>query len=122
MGYEKANGQYARTLDVTLAAVGTVATVTANGAAFELGDRDSLRLNLVVATVTGTTPSMTVKLQTSADGSTNWTDVPNGAFAAVTAAGTTRLVVAALDRFVRPVETLTGTTPSFTFSIVGEAV
>lgn len=67
----------------------------------------------VLGTVSGTSPSMTVKLQDSPDG-VNWTDIPSAAFTAVTATGNLqRLVVQNVGAMVRAVATITGTTPSF---------
>jgi hypothetical protein len=68
----------------------------------------------------GTTPTLDVKIQDSADGSTGWADVPGAAFAQV---GTTAsrqkipLNVDATRGFVRIVATIGGTSPSFTFSV-----
>ena len=67
----------------------------------------------VTGTVSGTSPSMTVKLQDSSDG-VNWVDIPSAAFTAVTATNNfQRLVVTNVGAMVRAVATITGTTPSF---------
>jgi hypothetical protein len=96
---------------------------TANGAgpavAVEL--HHTARLTLDVTAASGTGPSMTVTIEHSPDGTT-WVAHPNGAFAAATAPGTQRKVLSGLDRFVRAAYALTGTTPSFTFSVAGELV
>jgi hypothetical protein len=83
-----------------------------------------------VSAVTGTTPTMTVKLQVQDVVSANWVDVPGAVTASITAAGTFMLTVypglveAAnskvsfpLPRTYRFLWTIGGTTPSFTFSI-----
>src|SRR3954454_4863143 len=93
----------------------TVATTSATGPAVPSGAYNTLRLVVATTAVSGTTPSMTVTIETSADGSTGWTSV--GAFAAVTTVTTVRKVVSGLDRFVRANYAITGTTPSFTFTV-----
>lgn len=72
--------------------------------------------HLTASGVTGTTPSMTIKLQDSGDG-TNWVDIPSATFTAVTADGSQRLVVNTVGSCVRAVATITGTTPSFTVDL-----
>lgn len=120
MGYRMANGRYARTRDVTLqASVTKTATFTSD--AVEVGDASTLRAALAVSAHAGTTPTLDVKIQTSNDGSTGWTDA--GSFAQVTTTdSTTRKVVTGLDRFVRVVATIGGTTPSYTYAVTAEAV
>lgn len=120
MPYSTATGQLTRSSSLTLQA-SVVRTATANGAAVELGDKANLRLDLAVTAASGTSPSMTVKIQDSPDGS-SWTDVSGGAFTAATTTTTQHLKVGPVDRFVRHVATITGTTPSFTYSVSGEAV
>ncbi len=96
-------------------------TVTGNGqsAATSTAEYGTLRLTLAVTAVSGT-PSMTVTVEHSGDGST-WTSL--GSFAARTAAGTERKVFTGLDRYVRCSWTLTGTAPySVTFTVAGEAL
>ena len=119
MGYSMANGRWANTIDTTVLPAGTVYTTTTQGAAVEIGDRGTAALDLAITAVSGTTPSMTVTIETSKDGSTNWQTV--AAYAAQTTTGTTRKVFAGLDRFVRANCAVSGTTPSFTFGISGEA-
>lgn len=125
MGYQmQRNLRFAETRDQVFNAGGAAFVTTATGvvtnSTLELGDANTLRLNLIASAVTGTTPSVTVTLETSADGSTGWTAV--GAFAAVTAAGTTRKIFTGLDRFVRlNATTVTGTTPSVTYTVSGES-
>lgn len=118
MGYSKSNGQWADTQDVTLAA-SAARTATGNGDAVELGDRGTAALTLDVTAVGGTTPSATVTIETSKDGSTGWTAV--AAFSAATAVSAQRKVFAGLDRYVRASWAISGTTPSLTFSVAGEA-
>lgn len=121
MGYQMTrHNRFARTRDVTMV---TAAVVTATGAvpnsSYELGDQGTLRLNAVATAVGGTTPSITLTLETSPDNAT-WTTV--AAFAAVTANGTVRKIFTGLDRFVRLNATaVTGTTPTGTFTVSGES-
>lgn len=72
---------------------------------------------LHVSTVSGTTPSLTVKIQGSPDGTT-WTDIPGMTFAAVTTPNQAqRLVVpngVSVPAQVRTNWTVSGTSPSFT--------
>ena len=76
-----------------------------------------LRLALVTTAVSGTTPSMTVVVEDTLDG-TNWNQL--GTFTAVTAAGNQVLDVALpFADTLRIRWTITGTTPSFTFSVLG---
>ena len=122
MGYEmKRNGRWARTRDVTLVSGAvTTATGAVANSSYELGDQNTLRLTLNATAVSGTTPSVTVTVETSADGSTNWQTVAS--FAAVTAVSSQRKVFTGLDRFVRLNATaVSGTTPSVTYTVSGES-
>src|SRR3972149_4955461 len=100
-------------------------TATANGSTLKLEDQmagqvpTKVHAFLKVTAVSGTTPSLTMKLQYSYDNST-WTDVPSGAMSAITAVGIKELnAVATIGaaRFYRWVATISGTTPSFTFDM-----
>lgn len=75
-----------------------------------------LRAQLDVTAASGTTPSVTVLLEDTLDG-TNWNTV--GTFAAKTATGREVISVATpfTDR-LRAKWTISGTTPSFTFSVL----
>jgi len=118
MPYVKQNGEFADTKEVNLAAL-AARTASDSGSAVELGDRGTLRLDLTVTAAAGTLPSLQVDIQTSADGST-WRTI--GGFTALAAAGSQRASFLGADRFVRAIWTISGTTPSFTFSVDGEAV
>ena len=89
-----------------------------------------VRLTLDITAVTGTTPSMTIKLQAKDPLSGKYVNIPGAAFAAKTATGTSQLTIYpgiaaaanvsvndALPRDWRAVATITGTTPVFTFSL-----
>lgn len=84
-----------------------------NAAASTAGGSASLQ----VQTVSGTTPSLTVKLQHSTDNST-WADVSGGAFAATnTVDGQFIEFTGTINRYLRIVSTISGTTPSFTYNV-----
>jgi hypothetical protein len=104
---------------VTLVTPGTVQTASTNGGGVGTSAYGTLRLTLNVTAVSGTTPSMTVNVQTSQDNAT-WSTIAS--FPAATAVGTSRKVFNGVDRFTRATTTITGTTPSFTFGVTGEAV
>jgi hypothetical protein len=70
---------------------------------------------LDITAVSGTSPSLTATIETSADGS-NW--FAHTAFSAKTAAGKDVLKLANLGSYVRVSYTISGTSPSFTFSVV----
>lgn len=98
-----------------------VITATVNGTAISGWSQvKAAKLHLTVASIGGTSPNYTVKLQDSVDG-TNWVDVASGAFSAVTANGTTSLVLpnpVVLGDSVRVVVTVTGTTPTAAVTLV----
>jgi hypothetical protein len=73
-----------------------------------------------VGAVTGTTPTLNGKIQDSADGSTDWTDITGATFTEVTAANNVQCIPLNVDncrRYVRWVGTLGGTTPNFTVGV-----
>jgi hypothetical protein len=92
-------------------------TATTNGPALRVpgGEGGSHVVVAVhVSAVSGTTPSLTPKLQDSADGSTGWADVTGAAGTALTAAGNVLFNGHTTKKFVRVVATVSGTTPSLT--------
>lgn len=115
MGYFKANGRWADTRVSNFA--NGVITTTVTSAAHELGDRNELRID-VTATAASGSPSDTVAVETSKDGTT-WVAV--AAFTAITGVGTAHKIFTGLDRFVHIVETFSGS-GSLTRTIVGESV
>lgn len=96
-------------------------TVSEDSQAVGVNGFSTLVLHLEVSAVAGTSPTLDVRLQDSADG-TNWADT-GAAFTQTTAVGVKRLVANNVGRYVRAVATIGGTTPSFTFSLlaVGKA-
>lgn len=95
-------------------------TTTTTGEWYELGDRGELRLDLAITAVSGTAPSLHVQIETAK--TTSGTARAVDAFGPTFATGSERRAMGGLDRFVRYVATLGGTSPSFTFSLTGEAV
>ena len=96
------------------------ATTTVTGTAVDLlaGDGRCFAIQQV-GTVTGTAPSLAGKIQESADGSTNWTDIAGATFGTVST--TDSVVAIAFDRtlrYVRYIGTITGTSPSFPLAVV----
>ena len=93
-------------------------TASGNSAQVNIEDFSSLEIFLDITGVTGTTPSLTVKLQSFDTITSQWYDVPNSSFTAQTAIG---LATVSLSNFagelIRASWAITGTTPSFTFSI-----
>lgn len=105
--------------DVTLRESAAMTSST-TGDWFELGDRGTLRLDLEIAAVSGTNPVLHIQIETAR--TTSGTARVVDAFALKTATGSERRAMSGCDRFVRYVATLSGTSPSFTFSLTGEAV
>lgn len=108
--------------DVTLVEPGTVVTATGNAPlVIDPVNKGTLRAVLNVTAASGTTPSLTVNVQTSYDnGDTDaWHTVAS--FTAATATGVQRKTFA-IDRYVRVTYTVSGTTPSFTIGVTGETV
>ena len=76
---------------------------------------DRLRAQLDVTAASGTTPNLVVVLESTLDG-TNWDTL--GSFAAKTAAGREVITInPVIGKRFRARWTITGTTPSFTFSV-----
>lgn len=81
------------------------------------GQADTVALAVDVTAVSGTTPSMTVSVEWSFDGTSFFVADVADAFTAITAA---KKVVRLFDvkaSLYRVVWTISGTTPSFTFSV-----
>jgi hypothetical protein len=98
--------------DITSAAL-TTSTTTA---AFTPAQGISYQVNIPVTAVTGTTPTLDVSIEESDDSGTNWFKVYD--FPRITAAGIYRSPTITLTgNRVRYVQTVTGTTPSFTRSL-----
>ena len=97
-------------------------SATANGSAADILDYEGQAAAILQSAAgTGTTPTLDVKLQDSADGSTGWADVTGAAFTQVTNAAASAQVVkfnaSAVKRYIRAVATVAGTTPLFACSV-----
>lgn len=112
-------GQFYEEDDVTLLA-SAARTTSGTSEVYEVGDKATLRLDLAVTEVSGTTPTLHAQVETrAAYGSGTWRVLD--AFEA-SAVGSERRVITGADRFVRVAYTLGGTSPGFTFSLTGTAV
>lgn len=86
------------------------------GVLSDYGRANTLRVQLDVSAVAGTTPTLNVLLEDTLDGTT-WNTI--GTFAQKTAAG--REVINVTSPFAKRIRvswTVGGTTPSFTFSVI----
>jgi len=97
-------------------------SATANGSAADILDYEGQAAAILQSAAgTGTTPTLDVKLQDSADGSTGWADITGAAFTQVTNAAASAQVVkfnaSAVKRYIRAVATVAGTTPLFACSV-----
>jgi hypothetical protein len=99
--------------DVASAAI----TSTTTTAAFTPGFGTAYQVNIPVTAVTGTTPTLDFRIEESDDNGTNWFTVFD--FHRITATGIYRSPVLPLGTGtrVRYVQTITGTTPSFTRAV-----
>lgn len=98
--------------DVASAAITTTTTVAAITPTFGI----AYQVNIPVTVVTGTTPTMDVRIEESDDGGTNWFTVYD--FPRITAVGMYRSPnIPVSGNRVRYVQTIGGTTPSFTRAI-----
>lgn len=122
MGMQTSNYATARGQDVAVLAAGAL-TATGNSASIDVGGAGTLRAQVQVSAVSGTTPSVTVTIQTSHDaGATDPWRTAGAAYGAITAVGNSPWQCFAVDRYVRVAYTVSGTTPSLTTAVVGEAV
>lgn len=81
-------------------------------------NQNVLNILAAVTAVSGTSPSMTLSVQWSNDAGTTWFDAdPADAFTAITATGNKVKQVTVKAPAFRVLYTITGTTPSFTFSL-----
>lgn len=117
-------GQSQRADDIVLC--NDTITATTTGTWIDVGEGRNLALKLVLASVTGTTPTYDVTVKTSSDKGVTDTaravtsGATSGAFAQQTAAGTTWKCFGPTDRYVNIVITVTGTTPSAVVTCTGK--
>lgn len=99
----------------TFLATSAARTATGQGSSTPTSNQAQVA-KLDVTAVSGTTPSLTVTIEESSNGSTGW-----AAHSSFTARSTTGSQVIDLKKrtqpFVRAAWTISGTTPSFTFSV-----
>lgn len=112
----------ANPLAVTLLASGPQ-TVSGTGATVDLQAssekaRTLLRLQLRISAVSGASVMLTAKVETSPDGST-WEQI--GSFAPTYKASFETKIIAGCERYIRLTWVIAGTTPSFTFGVLGTA-
>lgn len=101
----------------TINATATPVTVTQTSIPYHQGGYATVKAFLTINTATGTSPTLVVKFQDSADGITGWTDIASGAFSSQNAAGSSSLVLNSVGPFLRAVQTVGGTTPSFNYDL-----
>jgi hypothetical protein len=122
MPFTTSQNQLSKGRDVTVLASGAL-TASGQSAAVDVGGAGVLRAQVVVSAATGTTPSITATIQTSHDaGVADAWRTAGAAYTAITAAGSSPWQSFAVDRYVRVSYVISGTTPSLTTSVVGEAV
>lgn len=98
------------------------ATATVTGAALDLSGYDRALVTLNVGTMTGTSPTLDVKVQSSATSGGTYADITGAAFAQVTttndvAAYMGEIRINAAKPFLKVISTIAGTTPSVPHSV-----
>src|SRR6476646_2890850 len=104
------------TTTINKSASGAVTATQTSGKVNAGGYGVAMKAFLNITTVSGTSPTLVVKFQDSADG-TNWVDVASGVFSSQNATGINSLVLSNVGPYLRAVQTVGGTTPSFTFDL-----
>ncbi len=103
--------------DSTASVVSAARTTSGQSTSFSVQDIATIDATLNITAVSGTSPSLTLTLQVSDDNAT-WEAAPSGAWAAATAVSAPERTVSVKDwKFARWSWVITGTTPSFTFSV-----
>ena len=101
-------------------------TSTATSAAIDLKEYDGdVSLILTSAAGTGSSPTLDVKVQDSDSSSGTYGDLSGAAFTQVTDSASMQVITFSKDeakRYIKIVQTVGGSTPSFTFSINGVAL
>lgn len=95
-------------------------TATGNsGSIAAQGGNENVSVLLACSAVSGTSPSLTLTVEWSHDG-TNWAQGDSAdTFTAITATGNKVKSFTVKGAFMRLVWTVSGTTPSFTFGVTG---
>ncbi len=116
---QDSKGRYYAGNETLAAGSGSVAsaavTTTTTGSAFSTAQDDSINATLVISAASGTTPTLDVTLETTADG-TNYYTVGTFAQQTTTQTGLAR-IFGPLGATCRWKFTVGGTTPSFTCAI-----
>ena len=101
-------------------------TSTATSAAIDLKEYDGdVTLILTSAAGTGSSPTLDVKVQDSDDSGGSYADLSGATFTQVTDAVSMQVITFVKDeakRYIKIVQTVGGSTPSFTFNINGVAL
>ena len=101
-------------------------TSTATSAAIDLKEYDGdVSLILTSAVGTGSSPTLDVKVQDSDASGGTYGDLTGAAFTQVTDSASMQVITFSKDeakRYIKIVQTVGGSTPSFTFSINGLAL
>src|SRR3954467_7280294 len=80
-------------------------TASANSAKVNAGGYGTAKAFLNITAASGTSPTLDIKFQDSADG-TNWVDVASGAFAQKTTTGASSVVLSNVGPYLRAVQTV----------------
>lgn len=92
------------------------------GAAVDIGAlRTAIDLVVRIDAVSGTTPELTVSVETSVSASGPWRTVETLAPIEIAAIGSYKLLAGGCLQFVRVAWVIAGTTPSFTLAVAGQA-
>lgn len=122
MPFTTSQNQVTRGSDVTVLASGAI-TASGQSAAIDVGGAGTLRAQVQVSAVSGTSPSLTATIQTSHDaGATDAWRTAGAAYSALTAVSNSPWQCFVVDRYVRVSYVVSGTTPSLTTTVVAEAV
>ena len=101
-------------------------TSTATSSAIDLKEYDGdVSLILTSAAGTGSSPTLDVKVTDSATSGGTYTDLSGATFTQVTGSVSMQVITFSKDeckRYIKIVQTIGGSTPSFTFSINGIAL
>ena len=93
-------------------------TTTGQSAALQCGGVPAIALLVATTAASGTTPSMTISIEWSPDGGTTWCAADGAdSFTAITTTTNLAKRFQCKSNTYRVVWTITGTTPSFTFSV-----
>lgn len=101
--------------DVALPSVARGLGTVTSGPIAASGYAGDVVLAVHVTAASGTSPTLNVSLEESADGSGSWTAITGSGITQLTAAGNALAYAAPSKSFVRVTATVAGTTPSFTF-------